>query len=43
LRRAGVALVAHAYRGHEFGDSLLVERSGLRRCGAPLADARFAA
>ena len=43
LRRAGVALVAHAYRGHEFGDSLLVEKSRTRQGEAPIADARFAA
>ena len=43
LRRAGVALAAHAYRGHEFGDSLLVERSRTHRCEAPIADTRFAA
>jgi S-adenosylmethionine:tRNA-ribosyltransferase-isomerase (queuine synthetase) len=43
LRRAGVALVAHGYRSHEFGDSLLVERSSTRRCETPIADTRFAA
>jgi S-adenosylmethionine:tRNA ribosyltransferase-isomerase len=43
LRRADVALVAHAYRGHEFGDSLLVERSRTCRREAPTADSRFAA
>ena len=43
LRRSGVALAAHAYRSHEFGDSLLVERSRTRRCEAPTADTRFAA
>jgi S-adenosylmethionine:tRNA ribosyltransferase-isomerase len=42
LRRAGVALAAHGYRGHEFGDSLLVERSMHRRA-ASVADTRFAA
>ena len=43
LRRAAVALTAHAYRGHEFGDSLLVERSRACRREAPIADARVAA
>ncbi|HEX4524781.1 MAG TPA: S-adenosylmethionine:tRNA ribosyltransferase-isomerase [Casimicrobiaceae bacterium] len=43
LRRAGDALASHGYRGHEFGDSLLVERSRTRRCEAPVADTRFAA
>jgi len=43
LRRAGVALTAHAYRSHEFGDSLLVERSRTCRREAPIADTRFAA
>jgi S-adenosylmethionine:tRNA ribosyltransferase-isomerase len=45
LRRAGVALAAHGYHDHEFGDSLLVERSPTHRNRrtAPIADTRFAA
>jgi S-adenosylmethionine:tRNA ribosyltransferase-isomerase len=43
LRRAGSALAAHGYRGHEFGDSMLVERAPTRRCEAPVVDARVAA
>ena len=43
LRRAGVALAAHAYRGHEFGDSLMVERSRTHQCEAPITATRFAA
>lgn len=43
LRQVSAALVAHAYRGHEFGDSLLVERSHTQRRETPIADTRFAA
>ena len=43
LRRAGSALATHGYRGHEFGDSVLVERTPARRCGVSVIDARVAA
>jgi S-adenosylmethionine:tRNA ribosyltransferase-isomerase len=43
LGRAGCALAAHSYRGHEFGDSMLVERTSTRRWDAPVIDARVAA
>lgn len=43
LSRAASALDAQGYRGHEFGDSMLVERTPTRRCEAPVDEARAAA
>lgn len=43
LNRAGSALAAHDYRGHEFGDSMLVEKARCRQRDAPIIETRVAA
>ncbi|HJV62268.1 MAG TPA: S-adenosylmethionine:tRNA ribosyltransferase-isomerase [Albitalea sp.] len=40
LRRASRALERHGYRTHEFGDSVLIERAGVRRAAAASSSAR---